>query len=82
MSLLTACFSMYSDMSMRTIASSVLNMNEASDLASSVLPTPAAAGSRAGQRERPCDALAKAGNAAPCRPCPCLTLKLAAATHS
>ena len=36
----TACFSMYSDMSMRTIASSVLNRNVASVFASSVFPTP------------------------------------------
>src|ERR1700751_2463521 len=36
----TACFSMYSDMSMRTIASCESNMNSASARASSVLPTP------------------------------------------
>mmetsp|Transcript_11213 Transcript_11213/g.31354 ORF Transcript_11213/g.31354 Transcript_11213/m.31354 type:complete len:282 (+) Transcript_11213:304-1149(+) len=39
-SLLTVCFSMYSDMSMRTMAASVLNMYSASALASSVFPTP------------------------------------------
>ena len=36
----TECFSMYSDMSMRTIASCESNMNSASARASSVLPTP------------------------------------------
>mmetsp|Transcript_8800 Transcript_8800/g.29333 ORF Transcript_8800/g.29333 Transcript_8800/m.29333 type:complete len:220 (-) Transcript_8800:913-1572(-) len=36
----TACFSIYSDMSIRTIASSVLNRNVARVLASSVFPTP------------------------------------------
>ncbi len=36
----TLCFSMYSDMSIRTMASSVLKRNEASAFASSVLPTP------------------------------------------
>src|SRR4051795_8056227 len=36
----TACFSMYSDMSMRIIASSSPNRNSASVRASSVLPTP------------------------------------------
>ena len=36
----TACFSMYSDMSTRTMALSSSNMNSASALASSVLPTP------------------------------------------
>ena len=40
MSLDTACFSMYSLMSMRTMASSVLNRNAASVFASSVFPTP------------------------------------------
>ncbi len=37
---LTACFSMYSDMSMRIIAPSLSNMNSASARANSVLPTP------------------------------------------
>src|SRR3979409_2029774 len=36
----TACFSMYSLMSIRTIASCESNMNSASARASSVLPTP------------------------------------------
>ena len=36
----TVCFSMYSDMSMRTIACSVSKRNSASALASSVFPTP------------------------------------------
>src|SRR5947208_3612181 len=36
----TACFSMYSLMSIRTMASSESNMNSASARASSVLPTP------------------------------------------
>src|SRR5215211_2617163 len=36
----TACFSMYSDMSIRTIASSSPKRNSASVRASSVLPTP------------------------------------------
>ena len=40
MSRLTECFSMYSDMSMRTMARSSSNRNSASVLASSVLPTP------------------------------------------
>mmetsp|Transcript_25212 Transcript_25212/g.45746 ORF Transcript_25212/g.45746 Transcript_25212/m.45746 type:complete len:227 (+) Transcript_25212:1146-1826(+) len=40
MSRLTACFSMYSLMSIRTMASSELKRNEASALANSVLPTP------------------------------------------
>ena len=40
MSLATACFSIYSDISMRTSASSVSNRNSASVLQSSVLPTP------------------------------------------
>src|SRR5213594_1379204 len=40
MSRATACFSMYSDMSMRTIACSSSNRNSASARASSVLPTP------------------------------------------
>ena len=40
MSLDTACFSMYSLMSIRTMASSVLKRKVASVLASSVLPTP------------------------------------------
>ena len=37
---LTECFSMYSDMSMRTMAVSSSNRNDASALVSSVLPTP------------------------------------------
>ena len=37
---LTECGSMYSDMSMRTIACSSSNRNSASARASSVLPTP------------------------------------------
>ena len=40
MSRLTACFSMYSDMSMRTMARSSSNKKSASERASSVLPTP------------------------------------------
>jgi len=40
----TECFSMNSDMSMRTIASSVSKRNSASALESSVLPTPVARG--------------------------------------
>ena len=40
MSLDTECFSMYSDMSMRTMLDSSSNMNWAKDLASSVFPTP------------------------------------------
>ena len=40
MSLDTECFSMYSDMSMRTMASSLSNRKSASDLHNSVLPTP------------------------------------------
>ena len=40
MSRATECFSMYSDMSMRTIALSSSNRNAASALVSSVLPTP------------------------------------------
>src|SRR5271165_6242225 len=40
MSRATECFSMYSDMSIRTIAVSSSNRNEASALVSSVLPTP------------------------------------------
>ena len=40
MSRATACFSMYSDMSMRTIACSSSNRNSASARAVSVLPTP------------------------------------------
>ena len=40
MSRATECFSMYSDMSMRTIALSSSNRKDASALVSSVLPTP------------------------------------------
>src|SRR5207245_1483515 len=40
MSRATVCFSMYSDMSMRTIARSSSKRNSASARASSVLPTP------------------------------------------
>ena len=40
MSLETECFSMYSDMSMRTMKFSSSNKNSARALASSVLPTP------------------------------------------
>ena len=61
MSLLTECFSMYSDMSMRIIARSSSNMNSASARASSVLPTPV------GPRNRN-EPIGRLGSLSPARP--------------
>ena len=60
MSRATACFSAYSDMSMRTIARSSSKRKSARDFASSVLPTPV------GPRKRK-DPVGRSGSATPAR---------------